>query len=71
METVFYITHPDVLIDPAVAVPEWPLNARGRARMHKMLDQNWVAGIVHVASSTERPRNDSSSPFSIEPDARS
>jgi broad specificity phosphatase PhoE len=54
MATVFFITHPDVLIDPAVPVPEWPLNARGRARMHLMLHRRWVAGIVHVASSTER-----------------
>ena len=54
METVFFITHPDVLLDPAVPVTEWPLNARGVARMHAMLSQNWVPGIVHVASSTER-----------------
>ena len=54
MATVFFITHPDVLIDQAVPVTEWPLSARGRARMHAMLTQNWVAGIVHVASSTER-----------------
>jgi broad specificity phosphatase PhoE len=54
METVFFITHPDVLIDPAVPVPEWPLNARGVARMHAMLSQDWVPGIDHVASSTER-----------------
>jgi broad specificity phosphatase PhoE len=54
MATVFYLTHPDVLLDPSVPVPEWPLNARGLARMHAMLSQNWVPGIVHVASSTER-----------------
>jgi broad specificity phosphatase PhoE len=54
MATVFFITHPDVLIDPAVPVPEWPLNARGVERMHAMLSQRWVTGIVHVASSTER-----------------
>jgi broad specificity phosphatase PhoE len=52
--SVFFITHPDVAIDPAMPVPDWHLNARGRARMHAMLDQPWVAGIVHVASSTER-----------------
>jgi broad specificity phosphatase PhoE len=52
--TVFYITHPDVVIDPGVPVTEWPLSARGLARMHSMLNRNWVAGIVHVASSTER-----------------
>jgi len=54
LETVFFITHPDVLINPAVPVPEWQLNARGLARMHAMLTRNWIPGIVHVASSTER-----------------
>jgi hypothetical protein len=33
MPAVFFITHPDVLIDPNAPVPEWPLNERGRARM--------------------------------------
>lgn len=54
METVFFITHPDVLIDPAVPVPEWPLNERGLARMRALLAQSWVSGITHVASSMER-----------------
>jgi hypothetical protein len=31
--TVYFITHPDVLIDPSVPVPEWPLSPRGRDRM--------------------------------------
>jgi len=25
---VHFITHPDVVIDPAVPVPDWPLSAR-------------------------------------------
>jgi broad specificity phosphatase PhoE len=58
MATVFFITHPDVLIDPAVPVPDWPLNPRGIERMRAMLSQPWVPGIVHVASSTERKAAD-------------
>lgn len=58
MATVFFITHPDVLIDATVPVTEWSLNARGRARMHAMLTRSWVPGIVHVASSTERKAAD-------------
>ena len=42
MDTVYFITHPDVLIDPTVPVPEWRLNARGIARMRAMLTQSWV-----------------------------
>jgi broad specificity phosphatase PhoE len=54
METVFFITHPDVLIDPNLPVADWRLNSRGIERMRAMLSQPWVPGIVHVASSTER-----------------
>ncbi|MGD0430372.1 MAG: histidine phosphatase family protein [Acetobacteraceae bacterium] len=54
MATVYFITHPDVLIDPTTPVPDWRLNPRGIERMRAMLKQNWVPGIVHVASSTER-----------------
>jgi broad specificity phosphatase PhoE len=54
MDTVFFITHPDVLIDPTVPVPEWRLNARGIARIRAMLTQNWVPAITRVVSSEER-----------------
>jgi broad specificity phosphatase PhoE len=54
MALVHFITHPDVVIDPAVAVPEWPLSARGRGRMHAALAAPWVAGIGAVHCSTER-----------------
>lgn len=54
MTLVHYVTHPDVVIDPAVPVPEWPLSARGRARMQAALAAPWVAGIGAVHCSTER-----------------
>ena len=37
MALVYFITHPDVTIDPAVPVPAWPLSPRGRARMTAIL----------------------------------
>jgi broad specificity phosphatase PhoE len=58
MATVFFITHPDVLIDPAVPVPDWPLSPRGVARMRAMLAQPWISGIVAVWTSTERKAGD-------------
>lgn len=54
MPTVYFVTHPDVLIDPAVPVPDWPLSARGRERMMRALALPWVAGIRAVWCSTER-----------------
>ena len=41
-------------IGPATPVPEWRLSERGLSRMRAMLTQPWVAGIRHVACSTER-----------------
>ena len=58
METVRFITHPDVLIDPAVPVPDWRLGPLGLARMRSMLSLDWVAAISFVASSTERKAMD-------------
>jgi broad specificity phosphatase PhoE len=58
MATVFFITHPDVLIDPTVPVPDWPLSPRGLARMRAMVAQPWIPGIVHVASSADRKARD-------------
>ena len=54
MSTVLVITHPDVAIDPAVPVPDWPLSARGRARMRAALDRDWPRGIRTIVSSRER-----------------
>ena len=45
--TVFFITHPDVVIDPEVPVPEWPLSQRAPAlprRPQKPGIPVWVLG---------------------------
>ena len=42
MSAVFFITHPDVAIDPTVPAPDWPLNDRGRARMRAMVASSWI-----------------------------
>ena len=54
MATAFFITHPDVAIDPAIPVPDWPLSPTGRARMHAALARPWVRTIRAIHSSTER-----------------
>src|SRR6185437_3785163 len=53
-QTVYFITHPDVVIDPAIPVPDWPLSSRGRARMEQALTLPWMSGIRAVWCSTER-----------------
>lgn len=52
MRTIRFITHPDVVIAPAVPVPEWGLSERGLARMRGFAAQGWRPGAVWA--STER-----------------
>ena len=58
MHTVFFITHPDVRIDPSVPVPEWPLNERGQARMSVLATRRWVQGVRSIFASGERKARD-------------
>jgi len=52
--TVFFITHPDVAINPRVPVPEWPLNERGQVRMHNTLASSHY-GLLDANTFTPRP----------------
>jgi broad specificity phosphatase PhoE len=54
MPSIYYIAHPDVVKDPAVPVPRWPLSARGRARMAALLARPWVSGIGAIYCSDEQ-----------------
>jgi broad specificity phosphatase PhoE len=58
MPAVFFITHPDVAIDPSIPVADWPLNARGRARMQAMSASPWASGVRRIFSSSERKARD-------------
>ena len=54
MTSVFFITHPEVVVDPLIPVPHWKLSPRGVARIRLMLEQDWVADIGHIVASEER-----------------
>jgi broad specificity phosphatase PhoE len=60
MSTVYFITHPDVVINPAIPVVRWPLSWRGRIRMLKMLEKPWVSGVDAIYCSTEQKAIDGS-----------
>ena len=51
---MYFITHPDVVIDPAVPVPQWPLSPRGRSRMQRLLSQDWLRQVEAIYCSTEQ-----------------
>lgn len=49
-----YLTHPEVIIDPDVAVTEWGLSDRGRARIQRLAASKALLGITRIVSSAER-----------------
>lgn len=53
MATVFFITHPEVLVDATVPVPRWGLSEAGRSRMVAFSNGPDVAGVSAVWSSAE------------------
>jgi len=58
LPTIFFITHPDVAIDPNVPVADWPLNERGRARMQAITAWAWTRGVRRIFASGERKARD-------------
>src|SRR5690348_12712218 len=58
MSSVYFITHPDVVIDPATPVARWPLSQRGRMRMLKMLENRWISGVRAIYCSAEQKAMD-------------
>lgn len=53
MTYALYITHPEVVIDPAVPMPRWRLDAKGRARAEAFARHPLVAALTRIVSSGE------------------
>ena len=51
---VYFITHPEVVVDPAIPVPRWPLSARGRTRMEQIAQHAWASQLVALFCSEEQ-----------------
>ncbi len=54
MAIAYFITHPEVVIDPSVPVTAWPLSFKGVGRMRVMLGQPWVERVHAIFCSAER-----------------
>lgn len=54
MSIVYFITHPDVQVDPETPVPDWHLSLRGVHRARMLLRRPWVGGLRSLFSSAER-----------------
>lgn len=55
---VHFLTHPEVVIDPAAPVPDWPLSAAGVLRMRLAAGRPWLAGVRSIFTSVERKATD-------------
>ena len=51
---IYFITHPDVVIDPLIPVPQWPLSEQGKRRIRHLLSRAWIARIEALYCSTEQ-----------------
>ena len=51
---ILYLSHPEVVIDPAVLVPDWGLSTVGRARVLLVRDAAWVRACRRIVTSAER-----------------
>lgn len=58
MARILFVSHPEVVIDPAVPVPRWPLSAVGRARMERFAEALAGRGVSAIWSSDERKATD-------------
>src|SRR5688572_33258102 len=54
MASGYFITHPDVRIDPAKPIERWTLSERGRERMRACSKQPWLRRVGRVVSSSEQ-----------------
>jgi broad specificity phosphatase PhoE len=54
MAAILFITHPEVVIDPKVPVPEWPLSETGRARMEAFASDPVLREVRAIYASGER-----------------
>jgi broad specificity phosphatase PhoE len=58
MSKFFYISHPEVVIDPATPVPQWHLSEVGRARAAVLSCREWMREVEAIYSSNERKARD-------------
>ena len=50
----YFITHPEVLVDPTIPIESWGLSPAGVDRARLIPRMCWDDGVAHIASSTER-----------------
>lgn len=54
MSLVHFISHPEVIIDPNIPVPQWSLSEVGIKRMNQFVAKPWIRSITSIFCSTEQ-----------------
>lgn len=63
MATVYFVTHPEVNIDPNVPVPEWSLSDIGKERINAFCARPELSAVTDVFVSEERKAMDCAEVF--------
>ncbi|WP_181834045.1 histidine phosphatase family protein [Brucella anthropi] len=58
MTTIYFATHPEVIIDPAVPVPDWQLSEKGWSRIKSFCARPELSSVSDVFTSSERKATD-------------
>jgi broad specificity phosphatase PhoE len=58
MRRLHFLTHPNVTLDPAIPITDWPLSDRGSDRLRGALGGPCFDRVVSIHSSTERKARD-------------
>lgn len=62
-QTVRYLSHPQVLIDPAKPIPNWSLNDVGKRRIRALAAHSCLSSTRHVISSAETKAIETATPL--------
>ncbi len=54
VDKVYFISHPEVLVDKSVPVTHWDLSPKGLERLGKLLEKPWINDLNSVYSSNEQ-----------------
>ncbi len=53
MPSVYYFTHTQIRVDPAIPVRDWHLSDEGRARVLRAVNTPWMSRVTRVIASSE------------------
>ena len=65
MAAVYYFTHTQIRVDPAVPVRDWSLTDEGRARVIRVTNAPWMSHVTRILTSSERRMVETAEIFAV------